>query len=79
MSLILIECPVCQTDRTVEYFQDEQLNKPIYNDLALELRHSLFPSMYSCSGGRGRSAITLKAYKPAGTDLTDDLIVDVKA
>ena len=28
MSLILIECPVCQTGRTVEYFQDEQLNQP---------------------------------------------------
>ena len=29
MSLILIECPVCQTDRTVEYFQDEQTESTI--------------------------------------------------
>ena len=27
MSLILIECPVCQTDCTVEYFQGEQLSQ----------------------------------------------------
>ena len=28
MSSILIECPVCQTDCTVEYSQDEQLIQP---------------------------------------------------
>ena len=28
MSSILIECPVCLTDLTVEYSQDEQLNQP---------------------------------------------------
>ena len=39
----------------------------------------LFLCMNSCSGGKGGSAVTLEAYTPNATNLTEDLVVEDKA